>query len=592
MFCTTCAARNPSNAFICHACGSRLRPAPTGEHSSQAAWVRRTLQRPHGLRQFARRVLAFTTAFILLTSGLVLAAGIDLREQRQAAAYAAAIHARDAGDLVTAAQRFAQAGTFRDAPVLLREVREALRPFNEAFAAGEVALAQGRNEEAIAAFLPIARALPNFPKVLDELEAARAASEIDALSRAEVAAARGDWETAVQAWRNVLSENPDDLAIRERLASTLRANAPIVFTRGQRLMVVRPDGQGEQTLVQDVPASWPVWSPDRSQIAFIAPSGYGNATGRRLFVVGADGQNLRELARGLRPYTWPVWSPDGQWIAYTVEGMTAGPYVQSSRWVQIVNVATGEVRDIKPDPQSTAFGPTWSPRGDRLAFVVRGMPASATVATDGEEGPPQSMESSIWVITIGTWEMRPLPVRSVSDPWRLSWSPSSEVIAVWSREDSSFQRGRIALVDAGTGAVQPVYAETYDVTVPVWSPDGTRFAFVVDGHAIRVVTLGHGQETYDFGGRLSRFLTWAPSGDALMAATESADSPAVMLTLAATPYWTQLALRCDVNGMHAGPPQWASLSPLKIVGPPTTTGTALDPAPDVSGITDSRDAIA
>ncbi|MER3486541.1 MAG: hypothetical protein C4345_11820, partial [Chloroflexota bacterium] len=231
---------------------------------------------------------------------------------------------RDAGDLVTAAERFAQAGTYRDAPVLLREVREALLPFEEAFATGEMAMEQGRYEAAIAAFLPIARALPNFPKILEELEAARAASEIDALSRAEAAAARGDWEAAVRAWREVLGENPENLAIRERLASTLRANAPIVFTRNQRLMVVRPDGQGEQTLVQDVPASWPVWSPDRSQIAFIAPSGYSNATGRRLFVVSADGQNLRELARGLRPYTWPVWSPDGQWIAYTEEGMTAG----------------------------------------------------------------------------------------------------------------------------------------------------------------------------------------------------------------------------------------------------------------------------
>jgi len=88
-----------------------------------------------------RRLLAFVTTFVLATSGLMLAAGFEVRDQRRAGVYAAAVMARDAGDLVSAAKGFAQAGSYHDAPVLLREVREALRPFDETFAAGEAALA-------------------------------------------------------------------------------------------------------------------------------------------------------------------------------------------------------------------------------------------------------------------------------------------------------------------------------------------------------------------------------------------------------------------------------------------------------------------
>jgi Tol biopolymer transport system component len=60
-------------------------------------------------------------------------------------------------------------------------------------------------------------------------------------------------------------------------------------------------------------AGWPVWSPDRLQIAFVNANVVGgpNREGG-IYVMNADGGWERLLARG--GYQ-PVWSPDGGKIA-------------------------------------------------------------------------------------------------------------------------------------------------------------------------------------------------------------------------------------------------------------------------------------
>ncbi len=595
MFCFACASANPSDAIRCSVCGERLplTPGPR-KRSHVAGWTQqRAVSRRQPVRRAAGRLIPFTTVFVLLTAGMLIASGLYARSQQQAVAYAQAAEARASGALITAQRLFAEAGDFRDAPRQLLEVRKALRPYDTAFAEGEEALAAGMPNEAVAAFLKVARELPDYPGVLEQLEAARSAAELDALRRAQDAIVNGDWLVAEAELLALLAVDPDNETVQQRLAEIQRNHAPIVFTRDHQLIVTGPDGREERVLAQGVAAAWPIWSPDRRQIAFLSPDGYGGAYGRRLYVINADGTSLRELAAGLRPYAWPVWSPDGQWIAYTVEGSVAGPYVQSARWIQVVNVETGQVRDLKPDPKASAFSPVWSPLGDRLAFIVRGpRDTGPSGMPDNDDRGPQFAVSDVWIWTMATGEMQPLTDGELVDPRRLAWSPTSEQIAVWSRFGSSFQRGRITLLDAGTGAITRVTAGTHDVSPPAWSPDGTRLAFVVDERGVRIIESDGGMETYWSEGWLSRYISWAPSGDALIIGTEHPRGEAVILTFEeGMPRWSDLQLHYDQSGMYAGPPQWSSWNPVALPGPPTLAGTALDPGPVSHGVTSTRNPI-
>jgi TolB protein len=71
---------------------------------------------------------------------------------------------------------------------------------------------------------------------------------------------------------------------------------------------------GGRTNLTNNPAddSTPVWSPNGKLIAFTS-----NRDGRpQIFVMNADGTNLRKLSQGDTPDFEPTWSPDGNWIAF------------------------------------------------------------------------------------------------------------------------------------------------------------------------------------------------------------------------------------------------------------------------------------
>ena len=96
----------------------------------------------------------------------------------------------------------------------------------------------------------------------------------------------------------------------------------IVFTsdRGpagaQQLFVMGSDGTGQRKLT-DHPISFhtekrPAWSHDGRTIAFVVDNRHPPVGNTEIYLVDADGGNVRRLTHHLGHDDWPAWSPEGQ----------------------------------------------------------------------------------------------------------------------------------------------------------------------------------------------------------------------------------------------------------------------------------------
>ena len=219
--------------------------------------------------------------------------------------------------------------------------------------------------------------------------------------------------------------------------------------------------------------AFPEWSPDGTRIAFSRAGG----TDPGLWVMNADGSGQQRIGNGFEPR----WSPDGSRIAANGDPIDLGTLV-------VLNAdGTGAAVLSATGGRSAS----WSPDGTRIAFV-RAKPGSggatpelAVVDADGSDS------------------------RSLTDAVDPEWSPLGFWIAASTRGPVS----TLVLVDSATGEPTPIVGLEPGATVPAWSPDGARIAFVFDGN-LYVATIADGtrvQLTTDmpvFPGRPA----WSPDG--------------------------------------------------------------------------------
>jgi Tol biopolymer transport system component len=231
-------------------------------------------------------------------------------------------------------------------------------------------------------------------------------------------------------------------------------------------------------------------------------------SGEDLFTIAPDGRGLRMLP-GTDAGSSPRWSRDGRTIAFVRHRE-----MKQSIWLYSANESTAR-RLTRPGPGAADESPAWSPRGDVLAFVRR-----------SDQNPASALR------TLGT----------ASRKWAVVHSGRATLFQPdWSHDGRRIvgrRNGKLWQVHSDGSGLRPLAPRSIRGSLPRWSPDGTRVAFIDVDHAwVRVLDLRSGrattifnpeEETYDVGYR-SWGLAWSPDGRWLAvlwtAAADCVDDP-------------------------------------------------------------------
>jgi len=209
------------------------------------------------------------------------------------------------------------------------------------------------------------------------------------------------------------------------------------------------------------------FSPDGSEVVFSHyPTGAPTRTmGTELFVMDANGTNVRQLTHDHAVDGFPAWSPDGRSITYA--GYRGGNFIPGCLGTTIcppdlyvVDATGGTPTQLTSDP----FGettPSWSPDGSRIVFASVRSDGTGTLEVMNADGAART------AITSGSGAYLSFP----------RWSPDGATIA-FLREDQghTMHLWTVALDGSSPRDLLETQADT-TFGNPVWSPDGMQIAF-------------------------------------------------------------------------------------------------------------------
>jgi TolB protein len=232
----------------------------------------------------------------------------------------------------------------------------------------------------------------------------------------------------------------------------------------------------------------PAWSPDGNQIAYYSEVGGQPAD---LFVMDADGRNVRQLTKTPEAEGYPAWSPDGRQIAF--ESHTPDGNFD----VYVMKADGSNVRRLTREPRRDV-GPAWSPDGLKLAFMSdRGgkefnlywMNADGSAVeqlTSGETDWFPQFSPDGGRIAFHRWDDVHVLDLAGRRTTRLTVAPDNGMYPSWSPDGSRLAfmswRGGPAVIYTmnadGTNQRPLVRMTTGSAIDPRWSPDGATIVFV------------------------------------------------------------------------------------------------------------------
>lgn len=242
------------------------------------------------------------------------------------------------------------------------------------------------------------------------------------------------------------------------------------------LDIIDADGTQQRQLADDVEINsrGPSWSPDGMQLTFMAErEGHHN-----IYVIRSDGTQEHQLTKG-EDFDNPVWSPDGASIA--VRSYEDGIYVMNADGTDLRLVASTDVGE---------FEPVWSPDSQQITFVAGAGDGAwiYMVNVDGtdlylwnkaSESPAWSSDGTqivfeyyvdsydIYLKNADGTEFRGLANDKATDQ-SPAWSPDGQQIVFASNRDGDFN---IYIINVdGTNLQRLTLGESSHNIDPVWQP--------------------------------------------------------------------------------------------------------------------------